>query len=322
MEIRLRPVTEPLKQVQELEVYLLFILRKYLYSPIARELQIHDIIRNSFSDLLAAIETGTIRYTVQGFTGAFTAKTSKALKDLGAKWEVGKWVIPTEQLPADLQRAIATQAKKDEELKKNFGNILDNLQKNTENTAKAVKPGKYFNRTEAKVNSDITKSFKSAVEAVTISPSLSKEAKDNLKLSYTENLKLGIKNFTDEEIIRLRKQIESHVFAGNRHKEIAKMIEASFGVGKRKAKFLARQETNLLTAKLKEQRYAEAGVDDYEWRTVVGTEAHPVRDMHKALDKTKQKFSRPPVTNPQGKRNNPGEDYNCRCVAIPIVKIA
>ena len=91
-------------------------------------------------------------------------------------------------------------------------------------------------------------------------------------------------------------------------------------MSQRKAKFLASQETRLLTSKLKEVRYKDVGIDEYIWQTVKGTPEHPVRPMHKKLNGTKQRFSSPPITNEKGQRNNPGEDYRCRCVARPIVK--
>lgn len=41
--------------------------------------------------------------------------------------------------------------------------------------------------------------------------------------------------------------------------------------------------------------------------------------MHQELDGTEQSWDDPPVTNEDGDRNHPGEDYQCRCVAYPIL---
>jgi uncharacterized protein with gpF-like domain len=41
--------------------------------------------------------------------------------------------------------------------------------------------------------------------------------------------------------------------------------------------------------------------------------------MHRALDGTIQDFKNPPITDKYGNRNNPKEDFGCRCQAIPIV---
>lgn len=314
-EIRLKPISEPVRDIQELEAYLLSVLRKYFYAPMMKELGIRSI-QNSKGGLLEAIESGTLRYSGTGFVGKFTARTSKALKDLGAKWTRGVWEIPTEALSVDIQRAIYSQAAKDKVLKEKFAGIT------IEVPADKLNLKRPFDKVTRKVEQEIHRSFPENVKRLIISPRPSPAAKDVIEKTYTENLKLAIRDFSKDEVVRLRKQVEEHVFNGDRYESLTDILKQSFGIAKRKAKFLARQETNLLTAKLTEQRYAEAGVDDYEWRIVTGTEAHPVRKMHRALDKTKQKFSRPPITNPQGNRNNPKQDYNCRCVAIPILKLS
>ena len=47
--------------------------------------------------------------------------------------------------------------------------------------------------------------------------------------------------------------------------------------------------------------------------------------MHKELNDRSEKgevfkFSNPPIDSPNGSRHNPGQNYNCRCIAIPVVK--
>ena len=54
--------------------------------------------------------------------------------------------------------------------------------------------------------------------------------------------------------------------------------------------------------------------------TVVGSPNHPVREMHKALAGKVFSWDDPPITNEKGDRNNPGQDYGCRCYARPIVE--
>lgn len=68
-------------------------------------------------------------------------------------------------------------------------------------------------------------------------------------------------------------------------------------------------------AKANERRQREAGVKRYTWRT---KRDGRVRQRHAELDDTIQLWSRPPVISKDGRRGHPGEDYNCRCVAIPI----
>lgn len=123
--------------------------------------------------------------------------------------------------------------------------------------------------------------------------------------------------------MKLRKQVMAAAFRGNRYDALVKTIQRSYGVTVSKAKFLAHQETNLLMAKFKETRYTDAGIVEYRWRCVTGSKLHPVRPSHKALDGKIFRFDDPPITTPPSeapRRNNPGEDYGCRCTAVPVVR--
>lgn len=69
-------------------------------------------------------------------------------------------------------------------------------------------------------------------------------------------------------------------------------------------------------AKLNEDRQKEAGVERYIWSA--GADDR-VRPMHRDLDGKTFRWDDPPITNPQGDRNHPGQDYQCRCGAIPLM---
>lgn len=64
------------------------------------------------------------------------------------------------------------------------------------------------------------------------------------------------------------------------------------------------------------QALAEAaGTDRYVWVTSMDER---VRETHAILEGGVFSYSDPPVTNDNGDVNNPGEDYNCRCVDRPV----
>lgn len=56
------------------------------------------------------------------------------------------------------------------------------------------------------------------------------------------------------------------------------------------------------------------GVERYEWRT---QRDWKVRPIHADLNGTIQRWDDPPVISKDGRRGHPGDDYNCRCIAIP-----
>ena len=47
-----------------------------------------------------------------------------------------------------------------------------------------------------------------------------------------------------------------------------------------------------------------------------------VRDSHKHLNKKRFRWSDPPIVDAKtGRRCHPGQDYQCRCVALPVFDI-
>ena len=83
-------------------------------------------------------------------------------------------------------------------------------------------------------------------------------------------------------------------------------------------------------AKFKEVKYKQVGVRKFIWKCVAGTTNHPVRPSHKICDGKIFSWDNPSELDKNGlikvggvrkpSDNNPGEDYNCRCYAKPIVE--
>jgi len=78
-----------------------------------------------------------------------------------------------------------------------------------------------------------------------------------------------------------------------------------------RAKLIARDQVSKLNGQLTMERQVDIGVDSYIWRTV-GDER--VRDTH--ADNEDQTFT---WDNPPAETGHPGEDYQCRCWAEPIL---
>lgn len=318
--ITLNPVRVSPKDYEALQHALVTYFQREIYIPLVKGLPDQVRIINSNKSLVDLIKSGDIRYTGNGFTGKFNSQVSQELKDLGAKWSKTekKFLINPAFLPSELSKALAYQLNEDSKLAAQFGKKLSEIDSIEEN----FNSDSLFNSFLGK----FTKDFKQTVKALQLIPTLSKEARKRIAKDYSDNLNLYVKDFKDEQILKLRKQATANVFTGNRYDHLAKVIKDSFGVTQRKALFLARQETNLLSSKLKEVSYRDAGIDEYYWVSVIGTPAHPVRALHKKLnDRSKAgetfKFSDPPVSGSKGEHQNPGEPWNCRCVARPVVRL-
>lgn len=303
---------------ESLQDYLLRIIKTQVYLPLVQSIGKSVRILNTSRDLTSAIIGGSINYTGSKFVGQFSAEISKELKELGATWDKG-WVLSTDRLPMELVVAIAQGKQRNVE---KLTNLLSTINKIDPDKIE-VDPEHLFHKGIEHTD----KSFEANTQTLEITPDVSPAKLHVMKTEYIDNVKRSIKDLTIEQISKLRETIQTQLLAGNRSKTLEKPIEdylkatlkESYGVSVSKIQFIARQETKLAMSTYAYDRYKAAGVTEYKWHCVTGSPNHPVRPYHKVLDGTIQKFDEPPVTSPKGDRNNPQEDFNCRCVAIPIV---
>lgn len=92
----------------------------------------------------------------------------------------------------------------------------------------------------------------------------------------------------------------------------AKLVERG-NVAESRAELIARDQTLKLNGQIAQQRMARAGITKYTWSTS-GDER--VRPEHAALEGQVFSWDSPP---PPG---HPGQDFQCRCVAVPVVEEA
>jgi SPP1 gp7 family putative phage head morphogenesis protein len=316
--IELKPVRDTPQYWDEIEKKIIELFRKELYIPLLQTLQLpKTTIKNSIEDLVSALQSGRITFYRGQFNGRFSAEISKELKRLGARWDrkQGSWKIPQSSLPIEIRAAVSASEVK---LQAKIADIDSRLAKILpEEIADRLKVSKQFDTTLWKTERD----FQSSVKGIKVTAQLTKGERKKVADEWENNMKLWIQEWTEGEIKKLRKDVQASVFTGNRYDTMVKTIQKSYDVSRNKAKFLARQETNLLMAKFKESRYTSSGITKYRWRTVAGSPKHPVRPMHKRLEGTIQSWDHPPIVNDKGDRKNPGEDYNCRCFARPIVEL-
>lgn len=321
----LPPVKEKPEYYDAIEANLIEFFRKEIYLPLMKELGLNKkTLQNSLEDLHEAIMSGRITFYRGHFRGRFSAAVSKELKRLGAQWDrkQGSWKIPQTSLPMEIVQSISASesqmTQKISAIDKKLAAIVP------EQLTEKLQLGKLFDQTLWKVEKDFQKNVKNII----VTPTLTRDQTKRLADEWANNMDKYVKDFTEKEIKQLRKMIQENVLEGNRPEQIQKTIQRSFGVSQNKAKFLARQETSLMMAKFKETRYVDAGSEEYIWKCVhMPKDKTPaqhnvgnVRYYHGILDGTRQRWDRPPITTKDGKRNHPGEDFNCRCFPMPIVK--
>lgn len=101
---------------------------------------------------------------------------------------------------------------------------------------------------------------------------------------------------------------------GRTPKQLADRIEERIEVTRSKAEFLARDQTLSLNGQITRDRQASAGIEEFIW-TTSGDER--VRESHRALDGKRFRWDDPPIVD--GRAVIPGDDYQCRCTAFPVL---
>ena len=298
------------------------IFLQLIYQPVMRIIS-QDIgkswvgYKNAKDDLYEALQSGRIQYTAPYFEGKFNALISRELKALGAKWTPSKsaFMLPEDKLPMDIKTSIATaQArfkKVNEDIEKYFNELTKTMEAMGDNAAFD------FEGLYGKVIGRVEDDFQAIMKNITVTPVLTKQMAENLARGYSYNLNLYIKKWTVESILRLRRQVAENAMYGYRASNLIETIKQDYGVSQNKARFLARQETTLLLSKFRQERFTDAGVEKYRWSTSNDVR---VRADHKELNGKIFTWDNPPIVDrATGRRAHAGEDFGCRCVAIPIV---
>lgn len=305
--------------LDELEEMIKDLFKKEIYIPLLKELKSEHIIKNDDggddkNPIIKAIEEGSLSYEDGKFSGDFNSKIVKEIRDLkGKKIKGGDFIVDKTSMPGFLvfkiQQTQNKNKKKIDKVKKKLSSL------DAKKISKKLAATKFFESTLKKVSDSID----DKIAGLVVAPKITKIQRLALSEEYTNNLQKYIKGWTDQEIVKLRKEVIRSSKKGFRYQTLVKKIQRRYGVSESKAKFLARQETGLMMSKFRESRFKAAGSVSYVWKSVVGTPSHPVRDAHKKLDGKTFKWDNPPVSSKNGRRNHPGEDFNCRCRPQAII---
>ena len=102
---------------------------------------------------------------------------------------------------------------------------------------------------------------------------------------------------------------------------ITKEIRHSYkSVGKNHARLIARDLTAKLSAKVNQSHQQAAGIKEYIWICCMDGRQ---RKDHEKLHNTRQSWDNPPIVDTRtGARAHPGEYFQCRCRAKPVIDLS
>jgi len=261
--------------------------------------------------IVAALRSGQIQYVNGKFTGQFTAKISKALESLGAKFNkvtktynlsntaisiTIKEAAAYASMIAMMRQKLLLEALAAMDIEKAMPDIARVLQVPLDTILDDLDEQAYL----------------SLKDAITIVPEITEEQREALKAQYVDDVSIAIKKFTVAQTEKLRAMVEENLFTGLAdNKSLVKAIIDEFGVTENKARFLSRTETSIFISKFREITGKEAGITHYVW---MSTPDERTRPLHKELNGQTFSWDNPPIIDDKtGERGTPGSTYNCRC---------
>lgn len=313
----LQPIRDRDEYSKRLGQLLAYDLYHMIYKPLIDLLTPSAVVHNAKSSVLIKAFAERKIYFSDGFVyGKFNAAISKALKELGASFNKTRSAFKLEltQLPPEIRSSIAqgTTVEKDA-----IDRVMRKIQELS--AANLVIPG--VDSIADETLQDLHKQFHKVTPAdLEIPVEMNDASREKIKADYISNIDLKIKGWGADAIERVRDRVILEVGAGTRAEKLKDVLFSEFGVTESRVKFIARQETSLFVSKFRQTRYEDAGIDQYRWST---SNDERVRDDHKDLNNRVFSWDNPPIVDKRtGRKANPGEDFGCRCVALPVFKVA
>lgn len=128
-----------------------------------------------------------------------------------------------------------------------------------------------------------------------------------------------IKTIPNDSLRKMKDIVQEGYRTGKTTTAIMKEVQRAYGIDKRHARFIARDQIAKLNGDLAKQQQQDAGVSEYYWSTSGDSR---VREGHRRLNEKKFRWDDPPIVDVKtGRRCHPGQDYECRCVALPVFDI-
>jgi len=131
----------------------------------------------------------------------------------------------------------------------------------------------------------------------------------------TANVAL-ISSIAERQLSDVFRVVTESVINGTRVETLAAQIRERYSVSESRARLIARDQTLKANASLTEERHKTAGITHYVWSS---SRDERVRPIHGELDGFVFAWADPPITSEDGAANHPGEDFQCRCAAVPVL---
>lgn len=127
-----------------------------------------------------------------------------------------------------------------------------------------------------------------------------------------ENTWVVLKGYSEDITKNVQGRAVEYITQGKTAKAFQGELQKVFRFGENRARLIARDQVSKANSSLNMVRQQQAGLKEYVWSTS-GDER--VRPSHRANDGKTFKWKNPP-----SETGNPGDDIQCRCVAIGVIE--
>lgn len=146
--------------------------------------------------------------------------------------------------------------------------------------------------------------------AIGVAPKFDPEAVRSLVNAWKRQNEAFITKMPMDTVQAIQDTIQKGLREGEHVRALQRRISRQFGVSERRGLLIARTEMGQFHSQITQERCGESGIGHYFWSA---SHDERVRDTHESLDGMRFSWDAPPDV------GHPGEDFNCRCVAIPDV---
>lgn len=241
-----------------------------------------------------------------GITAAYRKRLDRAIDEMQASlvyWIKAKYRAAPPEMAQDASPAMQLRAlmrKLTRRWMRNFDRLAPDL---AEYFAQAVQ-----DRTDAAMRASFDKA------GFTVRFKATAAQNDVLQATVGENVDL-IKSIASQHLTQVQGAVMRSVTAGRDLASLSRELQERYGVTKRRAALIARDQNNKATAAMTRVRQQELGIKQARWRhSGGGKEPRPshVAYSGKLYDVDKGAYI-------DGEWIRPGEKINCRCVSIPVI---
>lgn len=207
-----------------------------------------------------------------------------------------------------------------------FQKIFEKLEKRLSSYSLEKFVSKIANMTKTNTAKEWKRVVKKTLGVDIMEDYYSSEFYGNMLKQWIDDNVTAIKTLPKDSLENMKQIILEGYENGQAVGAIQKKIQNEYNVSKSKAILLARDQISTLNSLITQAQQRDAGVTKYKWSD---SGDQRVRECHRALSGKIFSWDNPPqmwYRTKKGivyseRRCHPGEDYECRCVAIPVFEI-